>query len=102
MTVNAKMTIAKAVQASFRSAAFACLAFTFLNVPAVAHDDRDDATVRVMTRNLYVGSTADAVTAATSFPALVAAAAQVYQGDRCKQAGGTRRSRGAGNRPQQC
>ena len=35
-----------------------------------------------MTRNLYFGSTADAVTGATSFPALVAAAAQVYRRSR--------------------
>jgi endonuclease/exonuclease/phosphatase family metal-dependent hydrolase len=63
---------------NFRAIAIAGLAFTLLNAPADAQDDRDDATVRVMTRNLYFGSTADAVTGAASFPALVAAAAQVY------------------------
>jgi endonuclease/exonuclease/phosphatase family metal-dependent hydrolase len=63
---------------NFRAIGIAGLAFTLLNAPADAQDDRDGATVRVMTRNLYFGSTADAVTGATSFPALVAAAAQVY------------------------
>jgi endonuclease/exonuclease/phosphatase family metal-dependent hydrolase len=81
MTADAKLTAAKTVrifQASFRAAAIAGLALAVLSAPTAAHDDRDDATVRVMTRNLYFGSTADAVTGATSFPALVAAAAQVY------------------------
>jgi endonuclease/exonuclease/phosphatase family metal-dependent hydrolase len=71
-------TMITKIARSFRAIAIAGLAFTLLNTPAGAHDDRDDATVRVMTRNLYFGSTADAVTGATSFPALVAAAAQVY------------------------
>jgi endonuclease/exonuclease/phosphatase family metal-dependent hydrolase len=82
MTADAKLTTAKTVrkfQASFRAAAMAGLALAVLSAPAVAHDDRNDATVRVMTRNLYFGSTAAAVTGATSFPALVAGAAQVYQ-----------------------
>jgi endonuclease/exonuclease/phosphatase family metal-dependent hydrolase len=82
MIANAKTTIAKAArgfQASLRLAAIAGLAFTLLSALAVADDDRGDATVRVMTRNLYFGSSADAVTSAPSFPALVAAAAQVYQ-----------------------
>jgi hypothetical protein len=47
---------------------------------ALAHDDRNDATVRVMTRNLYTGAQPDPVIAATSFPALIGAAGQVYQG----------------------
>ena len=73
------MKIVRRFQAGLRAVAIAGLAFTVLSAPAVAHDDRNDATVRVMTRNLYIGSTAAAVTGAASFPALVAGAAQVYQ-----------------------
>jgi endonuclease/exonuclease/phosphatase family metal-dependent hydrolase len=60
------------------------LAATFATIatagvfPAVA-DDRNDETVRVMTRNLYFGADLDIVSAATTFPALVAAVGQFVQ-----------------------
>jgi endonuclease/exonuclease/phosphatase family metal-dependent hydrolase len=67
-----------------RRRALLCAAITWFavvgcGVPASAHDDRDETTVRVMTRNLYWGSTADAVVAAQSPQALIGAAAQIYQ-----------------------
>lgn len=59
--------------------AAAALALLATGTPAAARDDHDDATVRVMTRNLYTGAQSDAVIAAPDFPALIGAAGQVYQ-----------------------
>ena len=57
----------------------AALALLATGLSAATRDDHDDATVRVMTRNLYTGAQPDAVIAAPNFPALIGAAGQVYQ-----------------------
>jgi endonuclease/exonuclease/phosphatase family metal-dependent hydrolase len=59
---------------------FLVVAFASAGFVAAAADDRDDDTVRVMTRNLYFGADLDLVANATTFPALIAAAGQLVQG----------------------
>ena len=44
---------------------------------SAADENREDGIVRVMTRNLYLGSSLDGLLNARSFPELIAAAAQV-------------------------
>jgi Endonuclease/Exonuclease/phosphatase family len=59
-------------------ATFASLAPITFSASA-ADENREDGVVRVMTRNLYLGSSLDGLLNARSFPELIAAAAQVTQ-----------------------
>ena len=59
-------------------ATFASLALITFSASA-SDEDREDGAVRVMTRNLYLGSSLDGLLNARSLPELIAAAAQVTQ-----------------------
>ena len=59
-------------------ATFASLAPITFSASA-SNEDREDGAVRVMTRNLYLGSSLDGLLNARSLPELIAAAAQVTQ-----------------------
>lgn len=64
----------------FRHALSLALAFAVVALAGRSAGADDDDTVRVMTRNLYVGADLDLVANATTFPALIAAAGQLVQG----------------------